>query len=300
MVPTTTGTRAGGTNAGKGTPVTVALPKPLQVYRGIVIELLSGETLMLEVFSRHTFGERYLTALRLGEGTLFYLLYALVVSGFGLDGLRLLTGVSSVWEFVSRIPWALVVYYFAFLALGAFHRFEIFYRNLTSDQVVHSHSYGVSWPFRWLAGRQVGRFLTVDEWIIYRYVEPWAWLMVGGLIVLVNGLWQVSRGMVGLVNSQAGFGALGGWIVLMSFLLWWKNEAVYAQQREQELDLSDGRIVAAAQAVGNRSIPMEATGGYRVTPIPRALDTDQDGLLDDDEAILRRFLRGYGSEGETP
>ena len=237
-------------------------------------------SITLEVFTRKDFGERYMTPFRLMLGAVVYGVYASIFGGLEVAS-SLAAG-----RGVPGDAAMLVLFFLLFMIAGAVHLFEIFYRNHYTDRVWHSRSFGVAWPFRRLLGYRLGPLPPADEWFIYLYAEPWAWFLLGGLLVIG-----------GLVFPTY---AVGQWIVLASLALFTKNQLVYTQERDQELNLSDAQIEAAARRASADGAPMEATGGYKVITLPRAVDANRDGTPDDEADIMSRFLRPQSKQEEKP
>jgi hypothetical protein len=269
-----------------------------RLARELIIELFSGNTLTLEVFTHHSFGERYLTPFRLVQGACVYGVYSLFFGG--LDLIRFFFTPPERRTAPGTVI-VLLLFFLAYLFLGVYHRFEVFYRNTyLTDEVPHTRFFGVIWPLLRLVGLPAAPLPPVDEWFLYRYVEPWAWFLFGGSLMFISTVAVDMPDSLPGVGAMRAVGAIGLWVVLASVALFVKNQAIYQQERGRELNLRDARIEAAARRLPAQGASMEAVGGYKVvTPLPRlprAVDTNQDGIPDDDEAIMRRFLKSPGKE----
>src|SRR5262249_22596345 len=146
-------------------------------------------------------------SLRLMLGAVVYGVYAAVVGGF--DVVRVLLTPPAQRTLPGNAI-VLFLFFLLYLVAGVIPPFEIFYRIHYTDRVWHSRSFGIAWWFRRLLGFRLDPLPPVDEWFIYLYAEPWAWFLIGGLLVLL-----------GIVLPTY---LLGEWVVLASLALFTKNQ----------------------------------------------------------------------------
>jgi hypothetical protein len=257
-----------------------------ELGRQLVLIFGGWASVTLEVFSRHRFGERYVTPFRLALGTLIYGAYIALFGGIeiityfsilqdrpsltALERLRLLPGNTIV----------LVLFLGLFLLVGALHSFDIFYRNTYTEELCHSKSFGVPWGARWFLGRRILDLPPLDEWFVLAYVEPWVWFLLGGALMWASQVFPFIY-------------LLGQWFLLASLALFAKNQILKLQAHERDLDLMDAKIVVAARRLSAQGAPSTETGGYKVMTLPRGLDRNQEGQADalSTEDIMRRFLK---------
>lgn len=276
------------TGAPEDNPMTRRLPsryaQNVGFLREVWIALVSGLTITEEVFLRKDFGERYLTGPQVTAGALALGGYVAVFGG--IDLIRFFTASDATRTFPSQAAW-LFSYWLLYVGLACWHLFEIFYRVHYTGVVWHSRSFGVSWLLQGLIGKQPIKALPpLGDWFLYLYAEPFI-LSVAGLLLILLGLFAPTF-------------FLGVWFFAASIALAAKNQAVYAQEREFALDLSDGRIEAAARRPSAEGAPKEQTAGFSHVALPRAVDADRDGDPDEMQAILDRVMRrgSNASEGK--
>lgn len=190
----------------------------------------------IEVFIRRDFGERYLNLLRVISALM------LMRTFMGLRWLRAL--------FLDIIPEALrpelapafVFNWFqvAFVAMALLHILFILIRNRQSV-LWHSQSFGISFL----------SFLPVNDWVLYRYIEPALCFGVGTWLHRYDPL-------------------LGGWIQGSSVALFVSNNLVYNSARSRILDIMDSQIegtyfqkMAAGEKLGSK----RETAGFSVVPV---------------------------------
>ena len=224
----------------------------------LVIVVLGWFSLSIEVFLRKDFGERYLSPIRF-----FLAWFAFSTLAFGGQVVNLM-GMAygpreggEVWKgLLSGLLFH--VLYWGFLIMSAWQFRRISKRNKRGERW-HSWSFGVS-RFSGLIGRKVGSF-TIDDWALYRFIEPTA---IFALAVLV-----------GLVSVPA-----GSWLWLASVTLLLKNNYMYAQAHGRLLDLVDAQIEGQYLQAALRGEDKQKTAGYSVVRAPSALDKDGDGMPD--------------------
>lgn len=200
-----------------------------------------------EVFLRYDFGERYLSPIRLYLAYSIMLLFPLVPM---IAGAR------------TRLYWFIFV---AFIGLGIYHRFRIWQRE-RQGIAWHSRSFGVSW---------LSKVLPVDDWTLYRYVEPGICLLLGAIV------WRYVNGVV------------GAWLTINGFVLLIKNYILYFQHRERILDMIDARIEASYMQNIMAGAPKQQTAGYSM--VRMAMPKDLPALpaaTSDMAATVATTLRG--------
>lgn len=202
--------------------------QPLIAVTQLTMVILSWLSVSLEVFIRRDFGERYLNWLRLFLGYLAMELFTLIP-----------TIIFSLIPFMARNYLPVSAYFsYGFLILGVYHQFHIWQRNRRGVQW-HSQSFGISR----LA------FLPINDWVLYRFVEPGGCFLLGFLIRqfdLVTGIWLMTA----------------------SIALFIKNQMVYAAVRGRFLDIMDSRIESAAMQGLLQGKSKQESAGFSVVAPP--------------------------------
>lgn len=239
----------------------------LDTFYQIVMILLGWWSLPLELLIRKEFGERYLSLLRiwiawmlLGAFTFFYALYATFAGNpmafFAYSGMThslFNTGVEGL---------TFHLFYYAFLSGVVFHRYRIWKR--TKDGVVWlSTSFGISHlsALPWHLLRRIptiGQWITVDDYFLYRFVEPALCFVLGRLLYRLDGL-------------------TGSFVVISAVALFIKNNLAYAEARGRVLDMIDAGIESQYLADALAGRPKETLAGFSVVPVPVS------GLFDEAE-----------------
>lgn len=192
-------------------------------FIGIIITYLLGwTTTTLEVFIRRDFGERYLGWIRL------YFAYG-IMAGF---------------TFISFFSRSTIFLGFlaAFVIVSLIHQLRIFIRNQKGIRW-HSMSYGVSWL----------SFLPVNNWLLYRFVEPVLFFTIGATLFT-----SFDR-------------TTGAWVSIAAFALLVKNTMVYGQARGRYLDMVDAQIEHEYLDDSMNGTPMQQTAGFQMVEVPKAL-----------------------------
>lgn len=208
--------------------------KQLEGLMQLVIVILGWLSVGLEVFIRRDFGERYLSWIRL------YLAYSLMGALLLGSGLIEALFADSTGETESKTSYFWVVF-LLFVLLSFLHRLRITWRN-KKDIQWHTMSFGVSWLARLLP--------FLDDWALYRYVEPFLWLIVGYFVAKVDTF-------------------TGTWLILASLALLIKNHMVYGEQRGRFLDIMDAQIEAAYMNSALHGTSKKQTAGFSVVPVPK-------------------------------
>ena len=224
--------------------------------------VLGWFSISVEVFVRRpgSFGERYLSWLRLymayfimGAFTFFYTLIHVLMGGISpLSFLGYSGGLSSLFTTgVSSLLYHL--YFYGFLGLAAWHRYQIWRRNQEQVQW-HTMSFGISWlaglPWHRLQAIPViGPYLHVDDFTLFRFIEPLCCYIAGRLIWHADGL-------------------LGWWLIIASVALFLRNNMAYFELRGRVLDLMDATIESTYLSAALTGGPKEQTAGFAVVPMP--------------------------------
>lgn len=243
----------------------------MEVLYNVIMILLGWWSLPLEVFIRKEFGERYMSLMRiwiawavLGMFTFLYSLFA-VMAGDGMAFLAYSGMTQTLWN-TGMSGLAYHLFYYAFLLLAIWHRYRIWKRQQEGD-VWLSTSFGISHlaavPWQRLleripyAGPVISRYVTIDDFFLYRFMEPALCLLLGRLIHPMDGL-------------------LGTYITIAAVALFIKNNMAYNQMRGRMLDMIDSAIESSYLAESLKGRPKEQTAGFSAVPLPLA------GLFDEE------------------
>lgn len=201
---------------------------PLMAIGQIAMVLLSWLSVTLELFVRFNFGERYLSWLRLFLGLMIMELTTLVPRML----FAMIPFLGGPTESLSPL------FLRAAMCLGLYHQWRIWRRN-RQGIAWHSNSFGVSRL----------SFLRVNDWILYRFIEPGLCFIAGLLIKSVDPV-------------------TGIWVILASLSLFIKNQMVFNAQRGRLLDVIDARIESAAMQGSLEGRPKQETAGFSVMAVP--------------------------------
>lgn len=237
----------------------------LVTIQSIIMLVGSWGSISLEVFSRHSFGERYLTPLRVFLGFVVMMIFtlglsavgALITSGIPQQGLA---PNSTGRQFLVMLMFAA-----AYVGMAFWHLFNNFYRSNYTNDVWHSQSFGIP-RLEWLLGARIMALPPINDWHLYLYIEPALWFLAGNLLLLFGQFLPT--------------GTLGRWVLFCSFVLLIKNQIVYYREREQQLDLMDAQIKAANTTASARGASKRDTAGVSAIVLPRAVDRNRDGKVD--------------------
>lgn len=242
--------------------LTPALAQQTRIFIDVLLILGGWASVTVEVFFRRSFGTRYFSPMRYGLGATLlgaYIFATLLVSALGQGG---------TFSF-----WVLVGFLLVYLARGAYLRFDAWYRDTYDPDPWHSKSFGSSGLFRRLEGKRYRKLPAVDEWFIYRIVEPCVCLFAGWVLFVL--------GVIGLPTL-----ALSNWLYFAGFALLFRNNALYMQSNEKARDLADARIEAMFMSATARGATPPPTG-YTPPRLPVALDRDRNRVPDALEAPRR-------------
>lgn len=215
---------------------------PIKFIYTLFMVFLGWISLTLEVFARREFGERYFNPVRiifawftLGFYRFFFVLW-FSLSNFSIGGS--LFGGGSSFNLGATTPFFRLFTWGFLIASGA-HILRIYLRNKQGIQW-HSQSFGISWFSA----------LPLDDWKLYRFVEPVAFFIVGLILAIFFDR------------------LLGIWIVLAAGSLFLKNQMAYADLRGRYLDLIDSRIESEFLTSAVHGTPKSETKGFSVMPVP--------------------------------
>lgn len=229
----------------------------------LAIIIMGWFAISVEVFLRHTFGERYLNILRV-----FLAAFAmgLVVFGAQVGGaLGSLYGerpnaLQAAGGFLGGVVLQFV--YWGFLGFSAYHLWQTYQRNKRGERW-YSHSFGIS-RLSFLIGRRVTAGpvdFTINDWTLYRFVEPgliWACSFIGGFLS----------------------GTLGFFLFLAAVTMFIKNNYLYSQARGRILDMMDAEIERDYLTQAMQGTDKRQTAGFTLVRPPRAMDRNNDGIPD--------------------
>lgn len=219
----------------------IGIAQQLQFLSDLIAILLGWVTVTVEVFTRHRFGERYLTILRIVLG-LFAM--SIIVAPTSLSNIAGGSGVGLLGNGLFSLMQIVV------LIVGLAHIIST-WRRTRSGERWHSMSFGIS-RLEFLAGRKIGPS-TIDTWAIYRLIEP--------LCVLIVGI------VIGFIPPLRVFST---WLVLASLAMFVRNNGVYQQMRGRVLDLIDSQIMSEMIVPALQGRPQQQTEGFVAVPIPAA------------------------------
>ena len=201
-----------------------------RVAAALLMAVLGWFSVTLEVFIRHSFGERYLSLIRV----------FLAWQALGLAGLAMFMVFQGNLE-AGIDPIALGIVTPIFLVAAILQLFWIQIRNWRKIQW-HSKSFGLSWfhPLIWRWDR-----------LFYRLVEPAVCFLVG------LGVMQVEK-----------IAPVGGWICFAAVALLVKNNIAFNIERDHMLDISDAKIEAANMEAALAGENKAKTAGFSVVRLP--------------------------------
>ena len=207
-------------------------PKTPDLFK-FLFEILNVLSFSVEVYTRHSFGERYINWLRF----IFAMLLLNTIMGFFrmLYMLPLIGG--GIYPQMSSLFW------YSFIGLTLYHLYQIWQRNRRGI-AWHSRSFGVSRL----------EFLPLNDAMLYRFVEPLACIVVSFVL-----------------RPFSPFTA--NWLLISSFCLLIKNNLIFNAARGRVLDVIDGRIEAAVMAGDLEGQDKRKTAGWsQVVAVSTDLD----------------------------
>ena len=177
------------------------MPDPLKV----LYEILNVLSFSVEVFTRHEFGERYISWLR-------FILSLVIINSF-IGVLRIFHSLPFVGG--GSYPQMSSLFWYSFLCLSSYHLFRIWRRNRK----------GIAWHSR-SSGLSHLAFLPLSDAILFRWVEPLLCITASFLLRPISPL-------------------TANWLLISSLCLLIKNNIVFNTWRGRVLDVIDGRIESA-------------------------------------------------------
>ena len=227
-------------------------------------------SISIEVFIRHSFGERYFGIFRYLIGGLFLSLFVLggqLIGWLNTAAVDSWFGQAQGWLTIT----VLQLIYWSYLIVGLVHLSLSWYRRNFTDSPWHSWSFGVSW-FNFLVGRKFFVW-TVTDWMLYRFVEPMFFFALAILAAIP---------MPGVSL----------FLFLVGMILFTKNNYLYLQARGKVLDLLDAQIEASFVEQATSGDDKRKTAGFSMVRSPARVDWNNDGIPDilqtssqDDNAI---------------
>lgn len=250
----------------------------IEMMTHVSVIVSSWFSITLEVFLRRDFGENYLSNLRsgiawclLGAFTFFYSLFSILVGGNALAFFAYSGSLGTLFS-TGAEGLSYHLFYYAFLSLVIYHKYAIWQRNRRHIQW-HSMCFGVSHlsviPWQQIVNRIpfVGQYVTIDDWFLYRFMEPALCFLIGRVLHPVNGL-------------------LSAWLLIGSVCLFYHNSMVYAQERNKALSLMDAAIESSYLGQALAGQPKEQIAGLAVVQAPIA------GLFDGEALDLAATVQG--------
>lgn len=201
----------------------------MRLAAGILMTVLGWVSVTLEVFIRHSFGERYLNIIRV----------ILAWQALGLAGLAvfMLFG-NNVDAGIDPIALGLITPVFLVVAI-----LQLIWVQIRKWRKVpwHTRSFGVSWlhPLIW-------RW----DYAFYRLVEPAVCFGIGYLFTLNTDL-----------------APIGGWICFASIALLLKNNIAFNIERERMLDIADAELEAMYMRAAMAGESKRKTAGISVVRV---------------------------------
>jgi len=224
---------------------------------GFAVAALGVVTVTLEVISRHKFGERYMTFIRLFLGTTVMGYLATFTNiGDAIGGRYNVGNLTGNLLFLAATA--------AVFIGGIVHMAKIHQRN-KEGELWYSHSFGIS------NLKRLPFLANVEEWTIYRYIEPLTFIVAGAIL----GLMQPFR-------------SFGTWFIVGGVMMLIRNNAAYQQQRGLQLDVIDSRIISNMVAPIMQGKDPATTAGYAGIAVSR---TEAAAISSTPEAVAPTITR---------
>lgn len=219
----------------------------------ILTAVLGWFSVSVEVFLRHSFGERYLSVTRLVLGLIAFLLVV-----FSRQIIAVLTPPGTLSVPIVDLA-AFLVLYLAFLGFGIFQLWRIWQRN-RRGMPWYSKSFGIS-RFSSLVGKKIGP-LAIDDWTLYRFIEP-------GFVLLMAII-------LGFLVSDN----IRNWLLLIFVTMLVRNNFLHSRERGRILDMMDAAIIGRFGLEALKGEDKHETAGLSIVRPPRGADADRDGIPD--------------------
>jgi hypothetical protein len=246
-------------------------PGPVQMIMGIVqlAQIILGWfSLTPEIFLRFSFGEKYLSPLRI---LLAWETLKSFVFGYNLLGALLgFTSPVALFLSFSNLNFSTLFadgmhsFYFQCFVYGfwirvALHLLVIYKRNLDGKEW-HSGSFGISvleylpwglwtWLISFIPVRSLRKAFEVDDWKLYCVLEPTLCYIAAQSLRPLDGL-------------------LGTWLLISSVALAIKNNIHYFEMRGRYLDMMDSQIEGMYMQAAFGGANKRETAGFSVIPVP--------------------------------
>lgn len=206
----------------------------------VCVIVLGWWSMILEVFLRYEFGERYLTFVRMFfAGTILFVIHKITdYWTFSYGGEAFGGTVVNPYAFPHDTLWSWFV--LGFFLLTANHFVQIWLRNKRQESW-HSRSFGIS--------RLEGIPLPGgNDWALYRFYEP-AFCFI--ITLIIGRVDNVTSFVVGIGTAA----------------LFLKNNLLYYQYRSISLDLLDAKIESEYYNAAAEGKPKEKTAGMSVVRV---------------------------------
>lgn len=230
----------------------------------MLLRILHVISFSVEIYVRREFGERYIGWLHF----LFTLiLLSVIISVFRfLYFLPLIGG--GVYPQISGLYWYGVIF------MTGYHMLRIWQRN-RQNIPWHSRSPGISFL----------SFLPVDDWVLYRFIEP-------ALCILMS---MVIRLFVPFT---------GNWLLLASVCLLIKNNIIFNIARGRVLDVIDAQIetkVMSGELAGNDKRQTAGWSSIMVMPaLPESISDASTALPKPDQSDFAALVQATLEAAVTP
>lgn len=178
--------------------------------------MIGAVSILVEVFVRYEFGERYLSIPRAIFGVVILILY------WAIPTIVSLLTFNAPAQNSPLIGW----FTLAYMGFAISHELRIWLRTEQRRVPWHSWSFGLS-RFEFLGLPQIP-LIGHGDWALYRFYEPFICFII-----------SVSLWMTGIDRP------VGLLVFLASLALLWRNNVVYFDHRKRRLDTIDARIEGA-------------------------------------------------------
>lgn len=192
----------------------------MKAFIGILLFIAAFFSRTVEVFLRQDFGERYLHF----ESIIITFIVLNIMTGF-TNSIDVMSGTVSVSS-------GLLLFAYAFLIVGALHKFKIIRRNYAGDASVHSYSFGKQWGIWNKIFPPSGFLQKMFPIFTHRFAEP----------ALVFALGIVATGFDA---------SLGAFLMFAAICLMISMHTYYKVLMTQLLDKNDARLEAEGNKTGH-------------------------------------------------
>ena len=195
------------------------------ILRGLeqIVRLILGwSSVTLEIFIRTDFGSRYLTMGRLIMGWVSMQVFFFFYEG-SFTGMK---GTTSPHQFL------LIIYILAYIGFGVFHSYRIHQRTIL-NRPWYARSFGSSRLSRLMSipAFRIGSLrIAIDEWALYRFVEPALCFLLVALIFP--------------------YSATRAWLIWAACAMALHNAMLYSSLRQPVTDSEDAAIEQEAHETG--------------------------------------------------